>query len=199
MAELDETMLAVAEVYARALFELARERDREESIARQLGELAGLLDRDAQFAAFVTSDAIDGESRGRSLERMFRGRLEDTLLDTLLVMNEKGRLGLLKGLHERFEHVLHTGHNEVEVTVTSAVPLEKRERKTLLDEFRQMTGKEVVLREQVSESVLGGIVVQIGDRLMDASLATRLKGLRRNLLARAGTEIHGGKEYFTDA
>ena len=199
MEDFDESMLAVAGVYAQVLFDLARERDREEQVARQLGELCRHMDEDEDFAVFVTSEAIDDDSRGRSLERLFRGRLDDTLLDTLQVMNAKGRLGLLGALHEQFTHVRHVGHNQVEVTVTSAVPLGRRERRELIDMLQRMTGKEIVLEQRVNQIVLGGLVVKIGDHLLDASLATQLKQMRRNLLVRAGEEIHSGKEYLAQA
>ena len=192
-------MLAVAGVYAQVLFDLARERDQEEQVARQLGELCRHMDEDEDFAVFVTSEAIDDDSRGRSLERLFRGRLTDTLLDALQVMNAKGRLGLLGALHEQFTHVRHVGHNQVEVTVTSAVPLGKRERRQLVELLEGMTGKEIVLEQRVDESLLGGLMVEIGDHLLDASLATQLKQMRRNLLARAGAEIHGGTDYLAQA
>ena len=196
MEAFDESMLAVAGVYAEALFELARERDQEELVSGQLQELCAYLDRDPGFAAFITSDAIEDESRGRSLERLFRGRLADTLLDTLQVMNRKGRLGLLQAVYEQYQHIRHAGHNEAEVLVTTAVPLEKRERRELIERLKQTTGKEIVLEERVNQAIFGGFIIEIGDHLLDASLATQLKLMRRKLLARAGEEIHSGKEYF---
>lgn len=197
MASQDESSKPIASVYAQALFELAGERDQEEEVARQLAELRDCAARDADFQAFLSSDAIDEERRGESMERMFRGRLSDTLLDALHVLNRRGRLGLVPVLAERFEYLRRQAHNRTEASVVSAVPLEKRERRALVDELGTLTGCEVLLSERVDESIVGGLIVQIGDRRMDASVATQLARLRANLLARGLAEIHSGKEYFT--
>lgn len=198
MEDIDESTLSVAGVYAEALYELARERDLEATVAEQLAELCAYLDENPAFETFVTSAAIDDDRRQRSLEKMFRGRMSDTLLDTLLVMNRKGRFFLLKALHHQFMHLCHVGHNQQEVAVYTAVPLEKRERKALIEELHRISGKEIELEEHVVEEMLGGLVVEIGDRRLDASLSTRLKRMRRRLRDRAGEEIHSGKEYFAE-
>jgi F-type H+-transporting ATPase subunit delta len=198
MEGFDESTLAVAEVYAEALYQLARERDLEATVAAQLAELCEYLDANPEFETFVTSAAIDDARRERSLEKMFRGRMADTLLDTLLVMNRKGRFFLVKALHHQFTHLCHVGHNQEEVAVYTAVPLEKRERKALVEQLGRITGKEIELEEHVAEEMLGGLVVEIGDRRLDASLGTRLKLMRRRLRDRAGEEIHSRKEYFAE-
>jgi F-type H+-transporting ATPase subunit delta len=198
MEGVDESTLPVAGVYAEALYELARERDLEQTVAAQLAELCDYLDADPEFETFITSAAIDQDRRERSLEKMFRGRMSDTLLDTLLVMNRKGRLFLLKALQHEFTHLCHVGHNQQEVTVYTAVPLEKRERNALIEQLARISGKKIDLKEHVVEDMLGGLVVEIGDRRLDASLITRLKQMRRRMYERAGEEIHSGKKYFAE-
>ncbi len=198
MPQMDESMTAIASVYGRALFELARERGQEDEIAEQLDELGRYIDREPEFGAFLSAD-LDDDRRAASLERMFRGKLSDTLLDTLLVLNSRGRLSILGSLAEQFEHLRHETRNQAEVSVISAVPLESKERDALVGDLKAMTGREIVLTDEVDESIMGGLIVQIGDELMDASVASQLKRMRSNLLARAGTEIHGDKEYFVSA
>ena len=198
MPQMDESIMAIASVYGRALFELARERGQEDEIAEQLDELGRYTDRESVFAAFLSAD-LDGERRAESLERMFRGKLSDTLLDTLLVLNDRGRLSIFGSLAEQFEHLRHEARNQAEVSVISAVPLESKERDALVEELKAVTGREIVLTEKVDESILGGLIVQIGDELLDASVASQLKRLRSNLRARAGREMHADKEYFVSA
>ena len=198
MPQVDESITAIASVYGRALFDLARERGQEDEIAEQLDELGRYIDCESEFGAFLSAD-VDGDRRAESLERMFRGKLSDTLLDTLLVLNGRGRLSIFGSLAEQFEHLRRQARNQAEVSVISAVPLESKERDALVEELKAMTGREIVLTEEVDESIMGGLIVQIGDKLMDASVASQLKRMRSNLLARAGAEIHGDKEYFVSA
>jgi len=198
MPQLDETKTKIASVYGRALFDLARERGQEDEIAEQLGELDRYVDREPEFAAFLSADLND-DHRAESLERMFRGKLSDTLLDTLLVLNGRGRLSILGALAEQFEHLRHEARNQAEASVISAIPLESKERDALVGVLKAATGREIVLTEKVDKAILGGLIVQIGDELLDASVASQLKRMRNNLRARAAREVHGDKEYFVSA
>ncbi|HPM25443.1 MAG TPA: F0F1 ATP synthase subunit delta, partial [Phycisphaerae bacterium] len=87
MAHDVEKGIDVADVYAAALFALAREQNVLDDVRDELAELVRLVERDRSFAAFIASAAVDDDEREQSLERMFRGRLRDLVLDTLQVMN----------------------------------------------------------------------------------------------------------------
>lgn len=195
MATVDESSQAVADVYARALLELALAKGEDERIGEELDELVGLAQRDPDFRVFMTSEAVDRDRRAMSLEKLFRGKLADVLLDTLQVMNEKDRGALLSALRARYIHCRYEHLNQVEAAVTTATPLDDVNRQALVAELAQMTGKQIVLHEAVDESVLGGLIVQIGDRCYDGSMATHLRRLRGEMLERSSRELHGDKDF----
>ncbi len=192
----DDRTAAVAAVYADAVLELAAERGEEDEVREELDALAGMVRSDRGFREFLSNPAIDSADRAESLERTLSGRTSGLVLDTLQVMNRKGRLGLLPALavayrasHDRLRH-------RVVVKVTSAVPLADAQRDELAAAIEAATRRTPSFEERVDPGLLGGLVVQIGDRKADNSVATRLKNLSKALLGasrqmRTGSHVEG--------
>ena len=95
MSTADDTQLAVAAVYSRALLALARERGEEDALLDELTQVADYLARTPAFIDFLGSPLVDGDARQQVIEKAFRGRASDLLVDGLQVLNRKERLGLL--------------------------------------------------------------------------------------------------------
>ena len=180
-----DQQLAIADVYANALFALARQQNAEEAIRGELDELVRLEQADASFAAFMKSSAIDADRRAASLEKMFRGKLSDTLLNTLLVMNRNGRCGLAPQLHRRFVVYMEEAAGQVEVTATSAVGLTDEQKQAVTAKAAALTGKAPVMEWVVTASILGGLILQIGDLRYDNSVRRQLETARSKLLQRS--------------
>lgn len=198
MLAVDEVGVAIAAVYAKALLELAGENDMQEATLQELDELVSYANRDAAFEQFLSSAVVDVDARRGSLEKMLRGKVSDLVLDAVQVLNRKGRLPLLEAVCRQYRLAMEAQQNQLEVTVTSAVPLGDEARESLRQALTRHTGAEAILSEQVDPAILGGMVVRIGDEKVDFSVSTKLQGLRRTLLARASREIHGGRDYFDD-
>ncbi len=182
--DIDE-QLAVAGVYAEALFALAAERDEVDLVRDELEELSALVERERAFAEFMRSAAIDPEDRAASLRRMFAEKVNQAVLHTLLVMNKHGRTGLLWALARSFNLRRQAALNQVETVVTSAVELSAEQRDEVTALAREKSGKEPLVRFEVDESLLGGLVVQVGDWRYDASLRRKLGLVREQLLERS--------------
>jgi F-type H+-transporting ATPase subunit delta len=191
--------IAIADSYALALLELSEERGNSDEVLSELGELVGYLGRDAALADFLASPAVDDQARAAAMEKMLRGRLNDLLLDTLLVLNAKGRSSMIGALYERYRLALQRVRGGIDVLITSAVPLTDGSRERLRQMLAHRTGLSPQLVEKVDESLLGGLVVQIGDQRLDCSVSHRLHRLREALSDRASREIHAGTEYFESA
>ena len=196
---LDEQELAIARVYARSLLELA---DRDGSAAEILAELLELREASessSELGRFIADPLIETDLRRHVLERMFRAKASDLLLDTLQVMNRKGRLQLLPALAEAYRQEWEVRRGRVEVTVATAVPLTESSRDRLQKALSSFTGLEAQLTETVDEGLIGGMVVRVGDRKVDTSVARELRRLGDRLLDRASVEIQAGKTYFAEA
>jgi F-type H+-transporting ATPase subunit delta len=191
--------IAIAGVYAQALLSLAESRGQADAV---LGELQGLeaeIDRQPAFADFLRSPLIDTEERRATLDRMFRGRLNELLLDTLQVMNNKGRSGLVGALVEAYRREHEELRGQVRVSVQTAVPLTDSLRQQLQQVVSSYTGKTAKLEESVDAGLIGGVVLQVGDSRIDSSVHKGIRGLRQQLMDRASQEIQSGTTYFEEA
>lgn len=199
MPKADEKQIAVAQVYSRAMHDLAVSRGEADELAEELGELAGHVEANADLDTFFASPLIDGDDREKSLERLFRGKASDLLVDSLQVVNRKGRLGLLGVIAEAY-HLRHQEHlGRVDVHVTTAVPLGAALRERLVSVLGKHSDRQPQLIEQVDPSLIGGIVLKIDDEKIDASVIHEIGRLRRTLRERSEHEIYRSRRAAAEA
>ena len=184
MAEFDQE-LRIADVYAAALLELAREAGRVDEVRGELDGLLKLFQQEADFEKFMSSRALETEARAVALDKMLRGRLSDIVLNTLLVMNRHGRCGLLPALHRRFVLRQEDAANEIEALVTSAVELSRAQKAEVAQIAASVSGKKPLVAYAVDPELLGGLILHVGDLRMDNSLRRHLGNARQRLFQRA--------------
>jgi F-type H+-transporting ATPase subunit delta len=195
MPPVADRRFALARVYAEALLDVADERGAAEEVAAELEELRRYAAVHPDFAAFLSSPAVDDEARRDVCERLLRGRVSDLAVDALQVVNRKGRLGLLPTIAEAYSQALDERRGRIAVGVESARPLDDDQRRRLVQAVARHTGKQARLREAVRPELIGGLVLRIGDRKIDNSVASRLAALAEALRARASAEIWSGRDY----
>lgn len=193
-----EQELAIAGVYSRALLSLAQSQGRAEAVMEELDSLLSELDRNPAFEDFLKSPLVETSERSELLDRLFRGKLIEVLLDTLQVMNKKGRAGLLRALVDCYRHELEELRGQIRVKVKTAVPLSAALREQLQQAVSGFSGKQALLEESVDETLIGGVVLNVADRRIDSSVARELDRLGQRLLDRASQEIHSGRVFFED-
>jgi F-type H+-transporting ATPase subunit delta len=192
MAASIHQQMAVARVYADALFALAEQQDIIDDVDEELSALTGLVESDPQFAAFLISGAIDSNRRNASLEKMFRTRLNDITLNTLLVLNNHGRGDLLPSLNRCFTLAAEKARDQVEAVAISAVELSPAERDAITQLVQQKSGKNPLVDFQVDPAILGGLILRIGDWQFDDSLRQHLSRAHAKLRARADRGLSVG-------
>lgn len=196
--EFDEEALTRGDVYAEALLRAADENGQVDAVAGELADLVAYMNRDADFNAFMIAATVDDEPRRASLEKLFRGRMNDLLLNLLQVLNNRGRMGLLRAIARCVELRLEARRDQQEVTVQTAMPLTTRLREQIRRAVSAYIGKEALLIEEVSSELIGGMILQIGDIRVDASVATQLLTMRRRLANRATAEVHQSQRYVVE-
>lgn len=196
---------ALAAVYARSLYELADEAGGRSAIEGCLGELEEVLElarHDSAFSEFLASRVLPVARRADSLERIFKGRLGDLTLRFLLVLNEKGRLNHLPAIVAAFDRRVQEKFGRVEVDVYTAAPVSAPELSEIRTRLQKALGREPIVHPYTDGAMLGGVKLQIGDRLIDASLQTQLRRVRDRLMnegaaslrARADRVVEGLEE-----
>ena len=123
MAEVDDEQLALAGVYSRAMLELAVSSGEADTLLEELRELSALAEENADFEAFLSSPTIDAEVREQSLEKLFRGKASDLLVNSLQILNRKERLGLVRAVAESYRLAHEELRGQIDAHVRTAVKL----------------------------------------------------------------------------
>jgi F-type H+-transporting ATPase subunit delta len=174
---------AAARRYARAVFELAQEDGQIAEWSRRLAQVSDLLS-DPRVASVLTNPTIAVARRMELISAAPHGGetgLDPEATNLAWLLIESNRVGEAAGVAEEYEALADAAAGRVRATVTTAVELDPEERDKLSHQLSQRLGKEVRIASVVDKRVLGGLKLQYGDRLIDASLATRLQQLRRRL------------------
>jgi F-type H+-transporting ATPase subunit delta len=183
---------AASLMYARSLLALADQQGGRaacEEIGSELEQILELGRSDKAFGEFLSSRLIATKARSESLSRILKGRVSDLTLRFLLVLNRKGRLASLPAVAASYDQLLQDKFGRVEVDVYTAEAADP----SLLDQVRAQLssslGKEVILHPYTDSRMIGGIKVQIGDQLLDASVATQLRRLADRLDVQGSSEL----------
>jgi F-type H+-transporting ATPase subunit delta len=194
-----EDTLLLADVYAEALLENAQDSGQYDDVADGLADLVAYMDREPDFALFMTADSVDDDPRRESLEKLFRGKMNDLVLNLVQVLNNRRRLGLLRAVARCVQLRVEARHQQREVTVRTATPLTDALRDQIRRVVGEYIGREALLIEEVNPALIGGLVLQIGDVQVDASVDTKLRTMLRRLRERATVEVHQGERYVVEA
>jgi F-type H+-transporting ATPase subunit delta len=197
--KVDDRDLAVGRLYAEAMLTLAEERGQSEALLDELRELVEFLDQNPKVEHFLSSLMVDEEGRARVLDDLFKSQASELLLDSLQVINRKGRLGQLRAIVESYRAALRDLRGWVDVKVRTAVALDEAQRGRLQEAIAASTGRKPALIERVDRALIGGLVVEFEGKKFDASVASRLQDLSAALLARASREIHRGTAYVAES
>jgi len=175
---------ALARIYATALLDLAKDAGGQPAIESTLNELEDLLDvarNEPTFGEFLASQILSADARSASLEKILAGRVSDLTRRFLLILNRKQRLGHLPAIVAALDEKVQEAFGRVEVDVYTASPISPEELGAIRDRLQQVLGKEPIVHPYTDRSMFGGLKLQIGDQLIDASIATSLRKLRDRL------------------
>ncbi len=165
--------------YANAVFELAQDQGAIDRVAANFATLKRLIDTTPDFAMLVRSPLLTREDQAKALKPLL-AKIEAAPLTTnfLLLLAQKRRLSALGAIIASYTHLLAKLKGEVEAQVTSARPLSERETAELKAVLKAKLGRDPRLHTKVDPALLGGLIVKVGSRMIDSSLATKLAGIR---------------------
>ena len=164
--------------YALALFELARDGDVLDAVAADLAGLQGLLDESADLRRAIRSPVISREDQGQALTTIGeRAGFAGLTTKFLGLLAEHRRLFALPEIVKAYGAMLAEHKGEVGAELVSAVPLSEEQVAKVKDQLSGTIGKQITLSARVDPGLLGGLVVRVGSRMLDASLRTKLRQL----------------------
>ncbi|MGH2989316.1 MAG: ATP synthase F1 subunit delta, partial [Solirubrobacterales bacterium] len=163
-----------------ALFEVAKEKGKLDVIREQLAQVADALERDRELAVFFFSPYFSSAEKRDGIARAVSGA-EPELTNFLELLVEKHRMPVIFRIRRRFNEMWAEENKRLEVTLTSAVELDPEIVERVGAEIERQTDRTVEMESRVDENVLGGLVLQVGNMVLDASIRNRLETLRKEV------------------
>jgi ATP synthase F1 delta subunit len=173
-------MEEIGQVYARSLFEVASERGVLDEVREQLGQFADTLKGDRQLMIFFFSPYFSTAEKKDGLNRGIEGA-EPAFMNFLEALVERHRMPAIFRIRDNYEQLWDETNKLLPVQVTSAVPLDDSTIKSIGDRIGEQTGNKIELTSNVDAEILGGIVLRVGNFILDASIRSRLEQLRKQV------------------
>jgi len=179
VANNDPMMASVAGRYASALYDLATEQNQVKLVEQTMTELQGLLDSSGDLRSLVRSPVFSADEQGKALGAvMEKAGITGLTANFVKLIARNRRLFVLPEMIKNFRTLVARGRGEVQAEVTSAVALNDAQMQQLKETLKASVGKDVSIASRVDASLLGGLVVKIGSRMIDSSLATKLNSIK---------------------
>jgi F-type H+-transporting ATPase subunit delta len=177
-------MQDVAHAYADALFGIAKEKGKLDQVRDQLGQFADAVDGNRDLQVFFFSPYFSSAEKSAGAKRAIEGA-EPEFVNFLDLVIEKQRMPEIFRIRRQFEVLWKHENRRIDVTVTSAVELDPAVVSKIGEEIERQTGQEVDLASRVDAEILGGVVLQVGNMVLDASIRNRLEKLRKSVASAA--------------
>ena len=172
----------VADKYSSAMFELAQEQNKLELMEEQLGYVASVMVDQPELRSFLENPIVTVDAKIKLISKIFDSSIDKVALHFIYVMIKRGRYRYIASAIEAFIKKSRAARGILEATVTVAEPITADVEASVQAKLREVTGKDVILSVRQDPSIMGGIVIQVGDKRIDGSVARRLEELEKSLL-----------------
>ena len=173
-------MEEIAQVYSRSLFEVAKEQGKLDVVREQLGQFADALDTDHDLQVFLFSPYFSTAEKEDGLHKVLEGA-DPAFENFLRLLIEKHRMPVLFRIRRQFDERWQEENRLLPVQITSAVKLDDETVEHIRDQIAEQTDRTIELTADVNPDILGGIVLRVGNSILDASIKNRLESLRRQV------------------
>jgi F-type H+-transporting ATPase subunit delta len=175
----------IAATYAKPLLQLATERNVAAQVGEELEQIAELVRQNKTFGLYLGDPGIGHDERNKTLHRVFDGKVSPLLTNFLGVLNHRDKLRYIGVIAKAYAELLEEQLGNIEVDVTTAAKLSPEQLETVRSKVSKALGKNAIVHQYVDESILGGLVVRVEDKLIDASVRYQLQAMKEQLLAAA--------------
>jgi len=173
-------MEELAQVYARSLFQVALEKGRLDELREQLGQFADALNENRQLAVFFFSPYFSSAEKKQSLAGLLDGA-DEVLVNFLSLLIDNHRMPVIFRIRQEYERLWDEENRTLPVEITSAIALDDATTESLGKTIGERAGRKITLAARVDPDILGGIIIRVGNSILDASIRNRLEQLRRHV------------------
>lgn len=171
----------IANRYAEALFQLSEDDNITKEIYDELHSVVDIVKSNKDLDNVLKSPLVAKSEKVQLIETLFNNKINNNLKNFLKILVEKGRISSLKSIELTFKQLLNEKNNVIEGTVISAIPLTDEKVKELEKTLSKKYNKNVTLENEVDKSILGGVLVRLGNTQIDGSVKTRLNNIKDQL------------------
>lgn len=171
----------IANRYAEALFQLSEEENITKEIYNELHSVLNIVKNNKDLDNVLKSPLVAKAEKVQLIETLFNNKINNNLKNFLKILVEKGRISSLKSIELTFKQLLNDRDNIIEGTVISAIPLTGEKVKELEEKLSKKYNKNVTLENKVDKSILGGVLIRLGNTQIDGSVKTRLDNIKEQL------------------
>lgn len=175
--------LQLAKKYAAAMFELAQEENKLKKYGEQLEEIRQLFASQPMLKAYMGNPQIQSAEKKELLNKVFGDDVEKSVRNFMLLLVDKHRITLIEEIVGKYQALSNEAQNIMIAHVTTAVALTEQQEKALTAKLEAITDKHIKLKTHIDTSIIGGIVVKMGDKLIDGSVTSKIKSLEKQLMA----------------
>jgi len=173
--------IQLANKYAKAIFELAQDDKRLDAYDKDLAKVANDIFSLPEAVKFFQNPLVPHKAKKDLLTKALKKEVSDTVMNFLLLLVDKSRIGIFNEIYEIFTALKNEAQGILIADVTSAFPLTKTQETQLTKKLSTLSGKKVRVRKHEDKKILGGLIVTIGDKRIDGSVAGRLRSLKSSL------------------
>lgn len=173
-------MEELAQVYGRSLFQVAQEQGKLDELREQLGQFADALDQHRELAVFFFSPYFSSKEKRDALETLLDGA-DEIFINFLSLLIENHRMPVIFRIRHEYERLWDEENRTLPVQITSAIALDDATTESLGKTIGERAGRNVTLAARVDPDILGGVIIRVGNSILDASIRNRLEQLRRHV------------------
>lgn len=172
----------VARRYARALFDAASARDILSEVGGDLESIGRLLRETPELGQLLTAPQIRQDEKRKVIQTVFRDRVQPLVTELLHLLMDKKRVVLLRQIIEGYRNLYEQARGIERAEVTTAIILPQDQEQSLVGKLEKLTGHSIILEKRVDPGILAGMMVRLGDRIIDRSVRRTLREMRHDLL-----------------
>jgi F-type H+-transporting ATPase subunit delta len=171
----------VAGTYSEALFDVAVETDKIDLFMEDLNGVVDSFNEHPEFFELLKTPQISIEEKKDVIENVFSGKINEEVLNFLKIVMDKKRGNEIAAITKAYEARVYEHKGIEKATVVSAVPISDENMKAITEKLERLTGKSIEMTSKIDKTILGGVTVRIGDRVIDGSLKSRLEDVKEDL------------------
>ncbi|QGU94139.1 F0F1 ATP synthase subunit delta [Clostridium bovifaecis] len=168
--------------YALALYEVAEKNGKVEEYIQELKEIVNLIKNNEELLSVVKHPEITTSQKKRVFKSIFRGKIDEYILGFLLILIEKDRILYLEEKLNEMEKIHLERQNILVANIKSVIPLNEEEKKALEESLKRKYNKNILLKEEIDKSLIGGVYIRVGDDVIDGTIKSKFEEIRKRII-----------------